>query len=551
MKLMLLLLRRSKKALVLAILCGIISGASSAGLLAIISSALTGSSQGLGWYFAGLCVLALLSRFASHAVLNWMQHGVIFEMRRELGRRILATPLRRLEELGHHRLLATITGDVMSVSIGLMLLPQFLIHMAILVGCLGYMAWLSWFVLLTTLGIMAVGLVTYILPAMRSLRLMRTARETYDLLLQHFRTLMDGIKELKMHQWRRQTFLREDLEGTSAHLRDLDVRSGSIDAANSSWGMLLFFAIIGLLLFVVPATFQEVDAATLTGFTLTILYMQQPLDSVLNSFHSMGQAAVALAKLEALSLDMTAPEPQELRELPTSFERLELRGLTHAYQREQEDGRFTLGPIHLEIRPGELVFLVGGNGSGKTTLAKLLTGLYTPESGEILVDGVPVTGEEGWERYRQLFSVVFVDFCLFERLQGLEQHPDLAEQATQYMERLHLSHKVRLESGAFSTTALSQGQRKRLALLTAYLEDRPFYVFDEWAADQDPTFKALFYEQLLPALKQRGKAVLVISHDDRYFHMADRLLMLEYGKLLPEAPAPGKALAQTLRPHGT
>jgi putative ATP-binding cassette transporter len=92
--------------------------------------------------------------------------------------------------------------------------------------------------------------------------------------------------------------------------------------------------------------------------------------------------------------------------------------------------------------------------------------------------------------------------------------------------------------GTLSTTALSQGQRKRLALLTAYLEDRPFYVFDEWAADQDPTFKEVFYRQLLPGLKDAGKTVLVISHDDRYFHLADRVLRLESGKLLPpEAPA--------------
>jgi len=547
-KLLLLLLRNSRLAVLLAVVCGLIAGASNAGLLALTSSALTGAGAGLGGYFAGLCAIALLARFASTAVLNWMQHGVIFELRAEFGRRILATPLRRLEEVGQHRLLATLTGDVMSVSIGLMLLPQLLINVALLLGCLGYMAWLSWPILLTTAGIMAVGLVTYVFSATRSLKLLRSARETYDLLLRHFRTLMDGVKELKMHRWRRESFLRDDLNGTATLLRSLDVRSGGIDAANSSWGMLLFFVIIGLLLFVVPGHFPSVNAATLTGFTLTILYMQQPLDNVLNSFHTVGQAAIALHKLETLGLDERSPEL--LGAPPASFERLELRGLTHTYHREKEDGRFILGPIHLEIRPGQLVFLVGGNGSGKTTLAKMLTGLYTPESGDILVDGVPITGDEAWERYRQLFSVVFVDFCLFERLQGLERE-DLVEQATRYLERLQLSHKVTFKDGALSTTALSQGQRKRLALLTAYLEDRPFYVFDEWAADQDPVFKVLFYEQLLPDLKRQGKAVLVITHDDRYFHLADRLLMLEDGQFRPETPTALPGSEPTLRPHGT
>jgi putative pyoverdin transport system ATP-binding/permease protein len=178
------------------------------------------------------------------------------------------------------------------------------------------------------------------------------------------------------------------------------------------------------------------------------------------------------------------------------------------------------------------VFLVGGNGSGKTTLAKVLAGLYAPESGEIRLNGRTVTASDR-EAYRQHFSVVFADFYLFERLVGLGR-PDLDAQATQYLRHLRLDTKVSVTEGAFSTTELSQGQRKRLALLTAYLEDRPVYLFDEWAADQDPVFKKVFYTQLLPELKARGKTVLVISHDDRYFGMADRVIRLDYGKLAPE-----------------
>jgi putative ATP-binding cassette transporter len=88
-----------------------------------------------------------------------------------------------------------------------------------------------------------------------------------------------------------------------------------------------------------------------------------------------------------------------------------------------------------------------------------------------------------------------------------------------------------VRDGVLSTVDLSQGQRKRLALMTAYLEDRPIYLFDEWAADQDPVFKEVFYLALLPELKARGKTVIVISHDDHYFHVADRILKLDYGKI--------------------
>jgi len=230
-------------------------------------------------------------------------------------------------------------------------------------------------------------------------------------------------------------------------------------------------------------------------------------------------------------------------EAEITFENLEMVNVMHSYHRETEDNHFTLGPINLRFRPGELVFLVGGNGSGKSTLAKIITGLYVPESGEIRLDGKTVT-DKNRDDFRQLFSAVFVDFYLFENLLGINAR-NVDEQAKTYLEQLHLSHKVKVKDGVLSTTAVSQGQRKRLALLTAYLEDRAFYLFDEWAADQDPLFKDVFYTQLLPELKARGKTVLVISHDDKYFYVADRIIKLDYGKLDRSEVANGEELASS------
>jgi putative ATP-binding cassette transporter len=211
------------------------------------------------------------------------------------------------------------------------------------------------------------------------------------------------------------------------------------------------------------------------------------------------------------------------------WQTLELKGTTHSYPGDKEDSNFVLGELNLKFHPGELVFIVGGNGSGKSTLAKLITGLYIPESGEILLDGQPITNENR-EWYRQHFSAIFSDFYLFDRLLGMTNH-DLDKQAAEYLQEFHLDNKVEVKDGVLSTTALSQGQRKRLALLTAYLEDRPIYLFDEWASDQDPFFRDIFYKQLLSELKRRGKTVFVISHDDRYFDLADRAIKLDYGKI--------------------
>ena len=170
------------------------------------------------------------------------------------------------------------------------------------------------------------------------------------------------------------------------------------------------------------------------------------------------------------------------------------------------------------------------NGSGKSPLAKIITGLYVPEAGEIRLDGEPITNKNR-DNYRQLFSAVFGDFYLFDNLLGLK-NANLDAQATEYLELLHLNHKVKVSNGVLSTTSVSQGQRKRLALLTAYLEDRPFYLFDEWASDQDPLFKNVFYTQLLPDLRARGKTVLVITHDDKYFDLADRIVKLDCGRIV-------------------
>ncbi len=196
--------------------------------------------------------------------------------------------------------------------------------------------------------------------------------------------------------------------------------------------------------------------------------------------------------------------------------------------RADENG-FALGPISLSLQPGELLFIIGGNGSGKSTLAKLITGLYAPQSGSIELNGKPVT-QDNVEWYRQHFSAVFSDFYLFDSYLGFDRDT-LDAEVSDYLKQLQLSHKVSVKDGILSTTNLSQGQRKRLALLETYLENRPVYIFDEWASDQEPKFRELFYKQMLPELKRQNKIVIVITHDDRYFHLADHVIKLDYGKI--------------------
>jgi putative ATP-binding cassette transporter len=276
---------------------------------------------------------------------------------------------------------------------------------------------------------------------------------------------------------------------------------------------------------------QPVTLQTLTGYALTLLYVIVPMEILVNRLPDIGRASVAVSKIEQLGIseaDVASPaqdnEPQR-----RTWHNLDLVDVEHTYYLEKENRSFTLGPVNLSFAMGELVFLTGGNGSGKTTLAKLLMGLYTPETGALVIDG-KVVSDDTRESFRQSFSAIFSDYFLFDSLLGVNS-AEADRQAHNYLEELQLNHKVEVKEGVFSTTDLSAGQRKRLALLTAYMEDRPVYIFDEWAADQDPQFKETFYYQLLPELKSRGKLVIVISHDDRYYHVADRIIKLDYGKV--------------------
>jgi putative ATP-binding cassette transporter len=208
---------------------------------------------------------------------------------------------------------------------------------------------------------------------------------------------------------------------------------------------------------------------------------------------------------------------------------LALQSVTYRYEGLEGVAEYQLGPLDLQIYPGELLFITGGNGSGKTTLALMILGLYKPTTGTLKLGDDLIT-DETRDLYRQNFSAVFADPYIFESLLGYssEVHHRNSEKL---LELLKLTDTVSIQNGRFSTVDLSKGQRKRLALLGAYLSDRPFYLFDEWAAEQDPDFRDVFYRDLLPNLKARGKTVIVITHDDQYFHLSDRLLRLERGQV--------------------
>ena len=519
------------------LLTGIISGLSSAGLVALINSTLadTLDAKLLPWLFGGVCITVLSSGFLSHYLLNRLSAKIVCDLRIQISRLILAAPYPYLQKLGKPALLANLTEDITAIAQASQLLPVVCINFAVIAGSMAYLSWLSWRLALVLGGVILFGVLSSNLFRALPKKAVLKAREEYDVLSRDFRALTEGIRELKLHRQRSDAFMAQSLAASAEAYRRYFFSGAIAYLLVNQWALLLYYGVIGVILYVFPV-WQAIDREVIGGYALVFLFMMSPLSILTTSLPVFGRANVSLQKVrelgDQLKNQVAQAGAQDKAELCASFSGLSLQGVTHSFHREKENRNFTLGPVDLDFKPGELAFLVGGNGSGKTTLAMLLIGLYMPEQGHIRWNG-EVVDSANRDDYLQNFSVIFSDFYLFDELYGVDNGSSHALIAD-YLQRLHLHHKVWVENGRFSSVDLSQGQRKRLALLVAYLEDRPFYVFDEWAADQDPEFKHLFYTELLPALKARGKTVLVISHDDRYFYLADRCIKLEEGRIIAE-----------------
>ncbi|MEL6354026.1 MAG: cyclic peptide export ABC transporter [Cyanobacteria bacterium J06627_28] len=528
-----LLLRSSWVSVVVAILSGLVSGICSASLIALINTSLTqGSARSLIWPFAGLALVALLTGAMSQFLLIDLAQNSVYQLRMRLSQRILASPLQQLEALGPSKLLAVLTKDVQAISDSVFVLPFLCIDVAVICGCLIYLGTLSgWgLTIVVTFLIIAVACVQILITS--AYRYISLARREVDHLFKNFRGISEGTKELKLHVIRRQRFFEEDLQVSAATARDYNKTAFKFAALSTGSGQLLFFLLIGLMLFGAPQFIPDLQSV-LPAYILTLTYVISYVEGLLRRLPNLLNANVSIRKVNEMGLTLaqhaeiaSAAKPSALS---PQWNTLTLNNATHTYMSADTDSSFSVGPINLTIRAGEILFIVGGNGSGKSTLAKLITGLYVPNSGELRLDDEAIV-EANREWYRQHFSTVFSDFYLFERLVSADAL-SVDKQAQTYLTKLQLEKKVSVKDGQLSTTALSQGQRKRLALLSAYLEDRPIYLFDEWAADQDPMFREIFYTQLLPELQQRGKTILVISHDDHYFNIADRIIKLNYGKI--------------------
>ncbi|HEX8541122.1 MAG TPA: cyclic peptide export ABC transporter [Pseudomonas sp.] len=531
------LLKPYRPIVIASVLLGIIGGLSVTALLATVNQGLHsdgGMSRGVVIAFACLCLLALLSTIAADIGTNYVGQNIIAKLRKDLGAKVLSAPIEQIERYRTHRLIPVLTRDVDTISDFAFAFAPLAISITVIVGCLGYLAVLSWPIFLITLLAIGIGCAVQFVAQSKGIKGFYAAREAEDNLQKHYSAIAEGAKELRIHRPRRHAMLTKNIQGTADHICDTHVRSINIFVIAKSLGSMLFFVVIGLTL-TLQSLWPSADPAVMSGFVLVLLYMKGPLETLIGNLPIVSRAQIAFRRIADLSERFSSPEPHLLLQAADkpapSMDHLELRDVQYAFPPVEGSAPFKLGPVNLSIEPGEILFIVGENGCGKTTLIKLLLGLYTPQQGEVRLNGNKVDAE-GLDDYRQMFTTVFADYYLFDDL--VQNDKTLPSDATRYLERLEIAHKVSVRDGAFTTTDLSTGQRKRLALINAWLDERPVLVFDEWAADQDPTFRRIFYTELLPDLKRLGKTIIVISHDDRYFDVADQLVRMSAGQAVSE-----------------
>lgn len=542
-------LRRSGKDAVGIVLASLCASAVSVALIAVVHRALSAPDprQWLGW-FALAASARLGTNYVSGRLAIAQDKRLLHTLRRTVAERVLNTPLTKLEEVGRARILTHLTADIGTLQAALPVLTGLLTSAAVAFGGCAYMAYLSPGALFI-FGVL--GLLSFVIHRKTQAQAashFRAALQFREELQSHIQDLVNGVKELGLSPEKRHSLLEEGF-----------VRTSEQDGQASQRGRLAYVraqalgqapAMVAVLALLAGFASENDSPADTSGFILAALYVAGPLSSLLRAGGPWSSASIAFARIQATlgSLEPHAPLAKRCYAPPrpldtgktTAFTGLHLSQVTCRRSGSKDD--FELGPIELSITPGKVLFITGENGSGKSTLALLISGLLAPSTGKVMAlqdDDAPPGPVQGPQGSQPTFpetyvGAVFSNYHLPARPWGLTA----AQQARlgALLSELDLDEVIGPQTFSVETplpsSRLSQGQQRRLALALCLAENRPLLIFDEFAADQDPGHKEWFYRILLPRLKAQGKAVVVVTHDDRYFSLADQQVHLLAGQMI-------------------
>lgn len=442
-------------------------------------------------------------------------------------RKIFKIPYRKQEQIKDGKTYTILNDDINSIHAFSQGIINTYTNVITLILVEVYLFTISWVSASLLLGItvLIMGILVLFSPQIeRTTNIARTKREKYSNFISG---LINGFKELVLHKIKRDNY-QKDMEDSSKESYHAHQKSANVQIDAGLISELSFTISVGISCLLFPLIF-EMEKEAITAFVLGVLFLFAPVTVILNGIPQIVNVKVALNRIKSFLKDaeiegLASNQISEKIEIPF-VQSIRVKDVCFNYENEGESITYGIGPINFVANEGELIFIIGGNGSGKTTFLKLLTGLYEPTSGKILVNGDKIDNKS----LSECFSVIYSDFYLFQKLYDLNE--DRLDQVNDWLDVLQLSEKVKIEDGRFSTIDLSKGQRKRLAILKSYLEDKPVYFFDEVAADLDPAFRDFFYNELLVKMRQEGKILIIISHDDKYFDLADNIYKMDMGKI--------------------
>jgi putative ATP-binding cassette transporter len=514
----------------------IASGAANAVILAVINAAArtaaleTLNARLLLIFAVAMAVYVVGFKYTLDAVTQIFEQ-MLAKIRLRLADRIAGSELLLLDEVGKARILQSLAQDtaLISESQGLLVAAG---QSAIMVFFTSlYVITLSLPAFVIILAVIVAGILFYFACEQEMSQLLQRSVAEEVKFIGLTNDLIDGLKEIKLSVARGADIM-SDVSEVVVMLRDLRLATTNLYNRNAIFSMGFFYVLIAIVAFVLPRLFATVSGEV-PQLVASVLFIIGPLSTIVTAtpaFSKSNRAAAGLIQLEAeVSRMAAAPDAPDREEVPRPLafhDAIRCHALEFRYP-GADASAFHIGPIDLAVPHGEITMLVGGNGSGKTTFLRVLTGLYQPSAGRLTLDDTAILPANRQE-YRELFSAIHADFHLFRKLYGLIVEADAVRKQ---LDRMAIADKVDYGRDGFTTLDLSTGQRKRIAMAVTLLENRPIIVFDEWAADQDFEFRNYFYEGLLPELKAQGKTLILASHDDRYFHLADTIVKMELGQV--------------------
>ncbi len=521
------------------ILLTALSGMSSAGVLAVINLAAqskTPNTINISYILMFVAVVGIFITSQKFILVEGVTivEDILNNVRIRLSDKIRRTDLLNVEQIGKTKIYNRLTQESTLISQMSVYLITAIQSAIMLIFIFAYIAYLSFMAAALLLILLSLGVLLF---NKNNKKVYAELDETNKAELDYFNSLtdiLDGLKEIKLNR-KKSNDLFSDYGRISSVVHRLKISTGHLFSINTVFSQAFIYIVLGSIVFVLPqlnAAFSKDIISTTTA----MLFAIGPLSSLVSMIPPYEKVNLAVRNIYELEDELNQqlnPDEEQLVEGENrfiDFKKIELKDLYFEYRKTEVNDSFSVGPIDLTLNRGETIFFIGGNGCGKTTLLKALTMLYNRlQSGSIYVDDKLVDNTNYLE-YRELYSAIFYDFHLFHKLYGLEKIDP--RRVNDLLKLMQLDKKTEFKVDKFTKQNLSTGQRKRLALIVTFLEDKPIYIFDEWAADQDPQFKNYFYEDLLKKLKSEGKTVIAVSHDDRYFHLADRLIKMDYGKIL-------------------